>query len=392
MTIQSDGKSLPKLTAPLTFVMALATGAAVANIYYNQPMLKIIAQDLPSAAATVAPVTQLGYALGLFLLVPLGDIVERKRLIVLQFSVLAVALLIMSVAPTAAIVLLASALVGMTATVAQQIIPFAAHLAAPERRGATVGTLMSGLLGGVLLSRTVAGFVATDFGWREMYMLAVPIAIVGALTMWFVLPSVEPTNRMPYPRLIASIGTLWSELPELRRASFTQALLFGGFSAFWTVLPFRLAEPDLNLGAGVAGLFGVIGAAGVIAAPIAGRVADLRGPSTVVRLGAIVALLSWVLFTASPTMTALVIGVVTLDFGMQCALVSNQAIIYSLRPDARARLNTVFMTSMFLGGAAGSAISIVLWTHAHWSGVTIAAAVASAAAVALQLRGRRVEA
>ncbi|MEK1895917.1 MAG: MFS transporter [Rhizobium sp.] len=388
MTIHYSTAALPRMTRPLTFVMALGTGAAVANIYYNQPMLQLIGNDLPVGATLIAPVTQLGYAIGLFLLVPLGDIVERKRLIVGQFLILAAALLAVAFASNSAMIVVASVSVGAAATVAQQIIPFAAHLANPAKRGATVGTLMSGLLGGVLLSRTVAGYIGTGLGWREMYMIAVPVALIGALSMWRILPSIAPTAAMPYASLLKSIGALWKELPELRRAALTQALIFAGFSAFWTVLPFRLAQADLGLGAETAGLFGIVGAVGVIAAPIAGRFADARGPAVVVRLGTIVSVFSWILFGVSPTIIGLIIGVIALDFGMQSALVSNQSLVYSLKPEARARLNTVLMGSMFLGGAAGSAIAILIWTNSGWLSVTIAAGLASVIAVALQVARR----
>ncbi len=389
MTIHYQTAALPRMTTPLTLVMALGAGAAVANIYYNQPMLTLIGKDLPIASSLISPVTQLGYALGLFLLVPLGDIVERKLLIVGQFVALAIALLGVAYASSTAVIVAASALVGISSTVAQQIVPFAAHLATPEKRGATVGTLLSGVLGGILLSRTVAGYVGTSLGWREMYVIAVPVALVGAIGMWSILPSVPPTVSMPYRKLISSIGSLWMELPELRRAAVTQALIFAGFSAFWTALPFRLAQPDLGLGAETAGLFGIVGAVGVIAAPIAGRVSDKRGPAVVVRLGAIISLLSWVLFAVAPTLAGLVIGVIVLDFGMQSALVSNQALVYSLKPEARARLNTVLMGSMFFGGAIGSAAAITVWTHAGWIALAASGGLSSAIAVVLQIRPHR---
>ena len=372
------------MTAPLTFAMALATGAAVANIYYNQPMLKIMEADLPGAATMIVPATQLAYAAGLFALVPLGDMVDRRRLIVGQFLVLAAALTLMAFAHGTVMVLAASVAVGFTATVAQQIIPFAAHLALPSRRGATVGMLMSGLLGGVLLSRTVAGFVATEFGWRAMYMVAAPIALVTAGAMWVILPRATPAARLRYSEVFPSMWVLWRSYHELRRATLTQALLFAGFAAFWTVLPFRLAEPQFGLGADVAGMFGVVAALGLVAAPITGRIADARGPHVVIKLGAIVALSSWVLFLLSPSLVALVIGVILLDLGLHSALVSNQAIIYALRPEARARLNTIFMGSMFLGSAAGSAVASAAWRSAGWEAVAITACLASAIAVFLQ--------
>ncbi|WP_377297693.1 MFS transporter [Rhizobium sp. SGZ-381] len=388
MTIHYQPTALPKMTTPLTFAMAVGAGAAVANIYYNQPMLELIGRDLPLAATLISPVTQLGYALGLFLLVPLGDIVERKRLIVGQFLTLALALLGVAYAGNTALIVIFSALVGISSTVAQQIIPFAVHLTTPSKRGATVGTLLSGVLGGILLSRTVAGYIGTHLGWREMYMIAVAVALVGALGMWAILPSLPTSASMRYRILISSIGSLWMKHRELRRAAVTQALIFAGFSAFWTALPFRLAQPDLGLGAEIAGLFGIVGAVGVIAAPVAGRVADVRGPAIVVRLGAIIALASWALFAASPTIAGLVIGVIALDFGMQSALVSNQSLVYALDPNARARLNTVLMGSMFLGGAIGSALAIAVWSSAGWLGVTALGGLVSAIAVALQVRRR----
>jgi predicted MFS family arabinose efflux permease len=376
----------PVVTRSVIFVMAAAAGIAVANIYYNQPMLGLIEADLPGPLSPLVPTaTQLGYAIGLLLLVPLGDILERRRLIVVQFGVLAGALALAAAAPNAASLLTASLLLGIASTVAQQIVPLAAYLAAPERRGATVGMILAGILTGILLSRTLAGFVATHGGWRAMFWLGVPMALVAGALMMAVLPHTPPVSRLGYHRLLGSIIHLWREFPALRLAALTQSLIFAAFTAFWTILAFRLQGPPFGLGADVAGLFGIVGAVGIFAAPLAGRFADVRGPTPVVALGAALTFASWLVFGLWTSLIGLVVGVIILDFAMQSALVSNQHIVFSLRPEAQARLNTVLMSFMFVGGAIGSATSTVAWEELGWSGMVGLGATFGALATTLQL-------
>jgi predicted MFS family arabinose efflux permease len=333
--------------------------------------------------------TQLGYALGLFLLVPLGDLIHRRRLIVGQFVFLAVALALAAMAPSVWMLVAASLLVGAGSTVAQQIVPFAASLAAPARRGAVIGTVMAGLLTGILLSRALSGFVGEHLGWRAMFWIGTPMALIAAVTMLIVLPDHQPSSRIRYLAAVRSLAHLWTREPQLRAATVVQAALFASFTAFWTILALYLQTPRFELGADVAGLFGILGAVGVLAAPLAGRLADRRGPHFVVWTGGLLTLTSWAIFGIWASLPALVLGVIALDFGVQSALVSNQHIIYALDPEARSRLNTIFMTGMFLGGAAGSAFAMLAWGWGGWPAVSLVGGLLAASAVGGRLLIRR---
>ncbi|WP_065376608.1 MFS transporter [Ensifer adhaerens] len=373
------------------YAMAVASGIAVANIYYNQPLLGLIEAEFPGEAAVglLPTATQLGYALGLLLLLPLGDIVRRRRLIVGQFLAIAIAATAAALAPSPFLLIAASVLLGASATVAQQIVPIAAMLSTPDKRGAAIGTVMAGVLTGILLSRTVSGFVGAYAGWREMFWASVPLALAASFLMFRTLPDLRPALRLPYRQALASLATLWRREPALRLASMVQAALFASFTAFWTVLALYLATPRFNLGADAAGLFGIVGAIGVFAAPVAGRMADRRGARSVVWFGAALTLAAWVVLGAWASIAGLVVGVIVLDIGIQVALIANQHIIYALEPAARSRINTVFMTSMFLGGAAGSALSFAAWSYGSWPGVGALGLALAALALVVKLFARR---
>jgi predicted MFS family arabinose efflux permease len=355
----------------MTLLMAIACGVAVANMYYNQPMLGLIEAAFPgqlAATGFVPTATQLGFAVGLVLLVPLGDRVDRRRLILIQFVALALSLAGVALAPGGWSLVIASALVGVTVTVAQQIVPFAAELAEPGRRGATIGAVMSGLLCGILFGRALAGVIGDHYGWRAMFWLGMLLAVVMAAVLAFVLPRSHPKTQASYLALLKSLTALWREEPDLRRASTIQACLFGSFSALWTILALQL-DARYHLSAEIAGLFGIVGAVGVLFAPIAGRIADRKGPHAVIALGSVIMLGSWMIFAAWGMIAGLVVGVILLDFGEQGALVSNQNVIYALRPEAHNRLNTIFMGAMFVGGAVGSAGASLAWEFAGWGAV-----------------------
>jgi predicted MFS family arabinose efflux permease len=379
----------PSISSGMTLVMAIACGVAAANIYYNQPMLGIMEAAFPGQVTVIGLVptaTQLGFAAGLLLLVPLGDRFDRRRLILIQLAALTLSLAAAALAPDAWSLVVASALVGVTSSVAQQIVPFAAELAQPSRRGATIGIVMSGLLCGILLGRALAGAVGDHYGWRATFWLGFLLAVAVELLLAAVLPGSRPKTREGYGALLKSLAILWREEPELRRATIIQGCLFGSFSALWTILALQL-DTRYHLSAEIAGLFGIVGAVGVLFAPIAGKIADRKGPHTVIGLGSIIMLASWVVFEVWG-IDGLIVGVILLDFGEQGALVSNQHVIYALRPEAHNRLNTIFMGGMFVGGAVGSAGASLAWEFAGWAAVCTFGAALVAIALGLHACGR----
>lgn len=368
----------------LLLLLATIAGVAVANIYYNQPLLDSLRESFPHSASwvgAVPAVTQLGYAAGMLLLAPLGDRFDRRRLILLQIAGMCVALVIAATAPRLAILIGASLAIGILATIAQQAVPFAAELAPPSGRGHAVGTVMSGLLLGILLARTAAGFVAQYFGWRAVFGASVVALLVLAVVIWIRLPKSNPTSTLPYGKLLVSMWHLIVEHPGLREASVTGACLFAGFSIFWSVLALLLAGAPFHLGPQAAGLFGIVGAAGALAAPLAGKSSDRRGPRAVITLSIVLVAVSFVVFGFSGTsIVGLVVGVIILDVGVQAAQISNQSRIYALSPEARSRVNTVYMVAYFIGGAAGSAVGAVVWPWFGWVGVSAAGLVFAALA------------
>jgi predicted MFS family arabinose efflux permease len=374
--------------------MAVAAGASAANVWYNQPMLGEIAVSFgvsEQAVAAIPTATQLGFAAGILLLLPLGDRVNRRAVILWQLGATVLALIGAALAPNVTTLIVASVLVGAGGSTAQQIVPFAAELAEPAARGRVVGTVMSGLLSGILLARVLSGAVAEQFGWRAMCWLGAAIAVAMAVMLRAMLPRSRPSVLARYPELLASLASIARDYPALRRATLLQALIFATISAFWSVLALLLQGPAFGLGPTTAGLFGVVGVAGILASPLAGRVADRRGPQGVITLAISLVAASFVLFMAWPTIVGLILGVILVDLGAQASMISNQSIIYGLAAEARGRINTVFMTGMFLGGAVGSAGAGVAWALggggiAGWRAVCAFCLVLALAAGALQIR------
>ncbi len=374
----------------LVLTMSIATGLAVASQYYNQPMLGLIASDfaVDTRVSIVATATQIGYALGLVLLVPLGDRVDRRVLILLQCFGLAVAMAVAGLAPGLSVLALASIMIGVFATIAQQIIPFAAELAPPAARERVLGTIASGLLVGVLLARTLSGFVGAYLGWRAMFALGTGIAMLMQVALARQLPHSRPESRESYGELLISLFRLVRHSGELRRAALTQSFLFFGFSAFWTILAIFLQTPAFNLGSDVAGLFGILALSGVVLAPPAVKFASRRNPSGAVRLGAILVAMSFVVMVALVNLTGIAIGVVLMITGLQIALISNQSIVFSAAGAARGRFNTVFMAAQFSFGAIGSAAASAAWDAGGWPTVMVMSAVSAALAILVQFSPR----
>jgi len=359
-------------------LLAVAAAATVANLYYAQPLLPAMARSLGVSAGTVGwvPVlTQVGYALGLFLFIPLGDAVERRWLILALVLASALALAGAAAAPSAAWLAAASLAVGLFTVVPHVAVPLAAHLAAPGERGRVIGLIMSGVLAGILLARTVAGLVGGAFGWRAVYALAAAGMVALALALARLLPRAPPERAVRYPELLSSLWTLVRREPELRQASLIGAMCFGAFSVFWTTLAFFLETPPYHWGAERAGLFGLVGLSGALAAPVVGRVADRRGSRFTTGVALAVALASFALFALVGTnLAGLVLGVMLLDVGVQSAHVSNLARVHALDPGARSRRNTVYMVSYFAGGALGTWLGLRAWVRLGWPGVCAAGA------------------
>ncbi|MBF9143613.1 MFS transporter [Hymenobacter properus] len=365
----------PQLSNALVWLMAVTCGLVVANIYYNQPLLAAIGRTFhktDSGASLAATATQIGYTLGMLFVVPLGDMLERKRLMLLMLLGAAGAMALAAWAPTFGLLAVASVLIGVLSAVPQLLVPMAAHLAPEAARGRIVGRVMSGLLIGILLSRTVSGYVGLHLGWRAMFEIGAGLMVALVALLAWQLPQDQPTFTGSYASLMKSLGTLIREQPALRRAALVGAFLFAAFSVFWTTLAFYLEGPPFRYGSDVAGFFGLIGAFGALAAPLAGKTADAKGPDYTVGLGVLLALAAYaVLGFGGLYVAGLVVGVIVLDVGVQSAHISNQSLIFSLVPEARSRLNTVYMTGYFTGGSLGSVLGGLAWTNFGWPGVCL---------------------
>ncbi len=372
--------------------MTISTGLVVANLYYNQPLLEDMARTYHVSRGQVGQVsmlTQLGYATGMLLIAPLADMLKRKRLMLLVQAVSIVSLLVAAWSPTIFILLLASFLLGISSMIPQLLVPMAAHLAKPNERGKIIGLVMSGLLIGILLSRTVSGIVGAHFGWRAMFYIAAGLMVIIWLLLFFLLPEVEPEYTGTYGKLMRSLVQLIKEEPKLRLAAVRGALCFACFSAFWTTIVFLLKQ-NFNLNSDAAGYFGLAGAFGAVAAGLMGRLSDKMNAFNLSTITLLLILVSFAVFMFSNhELWGLVLGVIILDMGVQATHIANQSMIFTLSAQARNRINTVYMVSYFVGGALGTFAASAIWVSYQWVGVCWLGVVLSVIAIIVHFSNRR---
>lgn len=367
-----DDEGVP---ASLLFIMACMAAVSVANIYYCQPLLSLMGDDLGIdewRASLIAMITQVGYACGLFFIIPSGDKFDRKKIVSYSFSILTIALLCIALSNNFHAVMAASFTVGACSVMPQIFIPIAAQYSRPEKKGANVGLIVSGLLTGILASRVISGLVGEWLGWRSMYVIAAIVMSLCTLIVWRIMPYTENNYTGSYKRLMHSLFALIREYKLLRICALRAAFAFGSFLALWASLTFKMEQAPFYAGSDVVGLLGLCGVAGAMSASVVGRLVSRIGVRNFNLLGAALMLSAWIIaYLWGNTYTAIIITILILDIGMQCIQLSNQTVVFSINPKASNRINTIFMTNYFIGGSLGTFLSGSAWSMAGWSGVTI---------------------
>ncbi|KTS82878.1 major facilitator transporter [Paenibacillus jamilae] len=387
MVLQSNVR--PGLTQGLIALMAAACGFAVANVYLNQTLLVDIAGTFGAAeaeAGIVTTLTQVGYALGNLLIVPLGDIFERRRLILALLGVVSLSLVSAALSGSLTWLIVSNFCLGLTTVIPQIIVPLAAGMADERNRGKVLGTVAIGLVCGILGARLVSGLVDSLWGWRSMYWISFGCMLLLALLIRLRFPVSKGTASLPYRRLLLSLGPLFMKEDVLRRSCLSQGMIFGSFSVFFTTIGFLLQAPPYSYSSAVVGLVGLVGIGGAIATPIIGRVIDRKGASFANKMCMLAALISFLIaVTAGHWLPALILAAFLLTVGTQANQVACQANIFSLSASARSRLNGLYMVCTFLGGALGSYLGVWAWTRWHWTGVCICGMVMIAAGMSAAL-------
>ncbi|SEM84586.1 Predicted arabinose efflux permease, MFS family [Chryseobacterium taichungense] len=371
MQLNSPGS----ISRTVIWLMTVISGLVVANIYYNQPLLSLISEDLKvteAAASKISVLTQLGYAAGLLLVVPLGDKFFRKKLILIDLFLVFAALLWMTFARELWMLYIASLLIGATSVIPQLFVPMAAELSSDQEKSSNIGLVMSGLLLGILLSRFIGGIVGEMLGWRAMFGIASGMMILVWLVVYFKLPELHPNFRGTYSELMKSVFHLARTQPVLRLASFRGAMAFGSLCALFTTLVFHMEKPPFNAGSSVVGSFGLAGAVGALAAAKVGKLQKVMDLNRIIFYALIIVLISWAFtYFAGETYWGLIVGVILIDLGVQSSHIMNQTNYFLIRSNAVNRLNTVYMVSYFIGGSLGTWLASIAWQYAQWGGVCL---------------------
>jgi predicted MFS family arabinose efflux permease len=389
----SDSARGSGISRGLVVLFAVATGQAVASNYFAQPLLHTLAQDFGvsyGVAGLIVTVAQVGYAAGLLLLIPLGDLLERRRLVVTLAVITAVGLAAAGFAPSIGLFMLAAGIVAVTSALAQILVPFAASLARDDERGRVVGTVMSGLLLGILLARTFSGVLAAAAGWRAVYWVAAGLMLVQVVALALKLPKYRADVRLSYARLLATVFTIARKEPVLRLRAVHGALAFACFSVLWTTLAFLLSGSPYHYSEGIIGLFGLAGAAGALTASVAGRFTDRGWARGLTGVTSLLLLAGFgLLWLGGRSLPAVLAGVVVLDIGSQGLSITNQSEIYRLQPEARSRVTSFYMFSCFVGAACGSASAAFVYESWRWNGVCVLGSALGLASLALWAFGPR---
>lgn len=363
------------LSRSTIWLMTIGAGVVVANNYYNQPLLAMIANDLKvseEATSHIAMITQIGYAVGLLLIIPLGDMFHRKRIILIDFIFIILSLLAFAFSPSLNVAVVASFFIGLTSVIPQIFVPIAAQLSAPGDKDKNVAQVMSGLLVGILGSRVFSGILGDWIGWRPVFMIVAGVMVILALLIACMLPNVEPTFKGTYKQLVGSMVDIVKKIPPLRLAAVRGGLALGAFSIFWTTLTFHLEGAPFYAGSDIAGLLSLAGVGGALAATLIGHITGKVNKNYIITTAIVLLILSYVVFGfAGFSYVGLVIGILLLDIGLQSVHVTNQTIIFSTLPEASNRLNAIYMCSYFIGGAMGSSLGGIAWVNYGWTGVVL---------------------
>lgn len=375
------------------FALAVIAGVSVANLYYNQPLLETIRQDLDitiTQSSRITLFTQMGYALGLFFIIPLADLVSRKKIIISNFLILLFSLMAIAVSSNIYVIHAASIVTGACSVIPQLFVPLTAQYSLPVNKERNVGIILSGLLSGILVSRVISGAVGELWGWRTMYFIASGLMVVSCIVILMILPPSETNFKGRYSELLKSIFVLYGKYPEMRIGPMRAGLMFGSFMCFWASLAFMMAEEPFCVGSDIVGLLGLCGLAGTITASTVGKYVPRYGVVKFNIAGAVMGIAAWLIFMfVGGSYVALILGIILIDIGSQFIQLSNQSTLFRLEPSASNRINTIFMTTFFIGGALGTFLSSFAWEYFGWTGVCISGISLTAASLAITLFTRK---